>query len=317
MSTPPLEYTAIRVSTLRGDMKTPFDVYVRVAGKYILYCRAGSSFEGERLARLKSKKLKKMYIRPEDEIPYAQYMEQNIDAAYDAKSGKSLDVRAEVIQGFQQAAAEQYMEDPTHEMYYNHVRSSMERFVNFLNNDPKASASVLKIENLDQSITHHSVNVATLATMMVAESKFKDSTQIDRLAMGCLLHDIDHVQTELQVAKPVDQMTPEELAIYKEHPLLGAKKLQRIEFVDQLVMNVVLQHEENIKGTGFPKGLTEREMDPMVVIAATANAYDRLVSFEKLLPRDAIKHMMIEKLGLYPLDYLQILQKILKRLGLA
>src|SRR5690349_17545295 len=120
------EYTPIRVSTLRGDIKIPFDVFVRVAGKYILYCRQGSSFEGERLARLKSKKLKQMFIRPEDEIPYAQYLEESIDSAY--RGGKSLDIRAEVIQGFQQAAAEQYMEDPNQEFFYNHIKSSMQRF---------------------------------------------------------------------------------------------------------------------------------------------------------------------------------------------
>jgi hypothetical protein len=46
------EFTSVRVSTLRGDLRIPFDVYVKVAGKFILYCRSGSSFEGVRLERL-------------------------------------------------------------------------------------------------------------------------------------------------------------------------------------------------------------------------------------------------------------------------
>src|ERR1700682_5240686 len=94
------EFTAIRVATLRGDIQIPFDVYVPVAVKYILYCRAGSSFEGKRLDRLKAKKLKKMYLRPEDQIPYSQYLEQSIDQAY-SKSDKAIELGAEVIQGVQ------------------------------------------------------------------------------------------------------------------------------------------------------------------------------------------------------------------------
>ena len=317
MTSEPPDYTPIQVSTLRGDTKTPFDVFVKVAGKYILYCRAGSSFEGERLQRLKAKKLKKMYVRQADEIPYAQYLEQNIDAAYDAKSNKSLEVRAEVIQGFQQAAADQYMDEPKNEFFYNHVRSSMQRFVEFLQKDEKGAAALLKMENVDQSISHHSVNVAALAVVMVGDSKHKETNQLQMLATGCLVHDLDHVHTGLDVARPLGAFSPDEMAQYKEHPLQGANRLQGVAFVDQLVMNIVLQHEEDSKGTGFPKGLTERDMDPLVVVAATANAYDRLVSFEKMHPRDALKHMMIEKLGVYPLDYLQILQRLLKRLNLT
>ena len=85
------KFTPIRVASLRGDIKTPFDVYIHVAGKYILYLRKGSSFEGTRLERLKAKKLKKMYISPDDEIPYKQYLEESIDKAY--SSGQPLEIR--------------------------------------------------------------------------------------------------------------------------------------------------------------------------------------------------------------------------------
>ncbi|MGZ3722165.1 MAG: HD-GYP domain-containing protein, partial [Bdellovibrionales bacterium] len=107
------KYTPIRVASLRGDLKIPFDAYIFVAGKHILYCRKGSSFEGKRLERLKAKKLKKLFVKPEDEIPYRQYLEQSIDTAYNAKG--PIEMRAEVIQGFQQSAAEEFMEDPLNE----------------------------------------------------------------------------------------------------------------------------------------------------------------------------------------------------------
>ncbi len=310
-------FTPIRVSTLRGDMQIPFDVYVRVAGKHILYCRSGSSFEGVRLARLKSKKLKQMFIRPEDEIPYGQYMEQNIDQAYDRKSNKSPTVRAEVIQGFQQAAAEQFIESPDQEMFYNHLHSSMQRFVEFLKSDPDGGRALLNMENVDQSITHHSVNVAALAVLMVLESKLKTTEQLQNLATGCLLHDIEHTFSGFDVARSVANLDPVELKTYHSHPADGAGRLKHCTFIDQLVFKIIEQHEENANGTGFPRNLSEREMDPLVLFAATANYYDRLVSFERKQPKEAVRHMMIEKLGLYPLDNLQILQRLLKKLNLV
>jgi HD-GYP domain-containing protein (c-di-GMP phosphodiesterase class II) len=288
---------------------------VKVAGRFIHYCRAGESFEGKRLDRLKAKKLKKMFIKPEDQIPYKQYMEQSIDAAYD--KSRPLEIRAEIIQGFQQAESEAYMEDPLNDIQYGHMRSSMQRFVEFLKDEPQGAGAILKLENIDLSVTHHSVNVATLTTAMVLDLKLKENPQMALLALGCMVHDIDHFYSGADLTKPMSAMSETELLTYKAHPMTGAMKLQGAKFLDQMVMNIVLQHEEYSNGTGFPKGTLEKDLDPIVLIAATANAYDRMVSFERLSPKDAIKKMFIDKVGLYPLTYIQSLQKILKQMNLA
>lgn len=309
-------YIPVRVNTLRGDIKIPFDIYIRVAGKYIHYCRAGDSFEGQRLARLKKKKLKEMFIRQDDKPPYEQYLEQSIEAAFDPKSTKSLEVRTEVIQGFEQTAAEQFMEQPASEMAYNHVRSAVARFVKFLQDTPNSLKAILNIENTDSSVTHHSVNVTTLAVFMTQNSpEHRESPQLPTLALGSLLHDIDHMSNGIDLNKPVAQMTKEELANYKEHTLRGGQKLQNVLFPDQLVMNIILQHEECCDGSGFPKGLYEKDIDPLVFYAAAANAYDRLVSFYKMTPKDAMKDLLIDKMGKLPLPLLQNLQTVLKNAG--
>lgn len=306
------DFLPVRVNTLRGDIKIPFDIYIKVAGKFIHYCRAGDSFEGVRLSRLKAKKLKELFIRPEDMAPYEQYLEQSIEAAFDSKSGKSLEVRAEVIGGFQENAAEQFMEQPASEVAYNHVRSAVSRFVRFLSNTPNSLQAILNIENSNASITHHSVNVATITMFMTMNTEHKDSPQLPTLALGALLHDIDHMSSGVDITKPLKEMSAEELAAYKEHPMRGAQKLQGVTFPDQLVMNVILQHEEACDGTGFPKGLHEKDIDPLVLYASTANAYDRLVSFNRLAPKDAMKDLLIDKMGLLPLPLLQVLQNVLK-----
>lgn len=253
-----------------------------------------------------------MYIRPEDQLPYKQYLEQSIDAAYD--KSRPLEIRTEIIQGFQQAESETYMEDPLNSDQYNHLRSSMQRFVEFLQDEPAGAGAILRLENIDLSITHHSVNVAALTTAMVLDLRLKQNYQMELLALGCMVHDIDHLYTNIDLTKPWQALEDTAKLTYKAHPMNGAMKLQGAKFLDQIVVNIVLQHEEYSNGTGFPKGTLEKDMDPLVLVAATANAYDRMVSFEKATPKEAIKKMFIDKLGLYPLEYLQCLQKVLKRL---
>lgn len=312
----PVEYTAIRVATLRGDMKIPFDVYIKVGSKHILYCRAGESFEGVRLERLRSKRLLKMHVSKADEIAYAQYLEQNLDSAYSDKPPRAMSIRAEVIQGFQQAATEDFFDDPLDEFTYKHLRSSAQRFVEFLETEPEGIKALLQIKNPDNSISQHGVTVATLAVALVIECGLREGTQVHMFALGCLLHDMEHYLTGANVGRPLAEFTPAEMAIYREHPLAAARRLQSVTFLDQIVLNVITQHEEVMDGSGFPKGLREREMDPLILIAGLANTYDRLVTFERLAPKDALKKLLIDNLGLYPLDHIKALQRILKRLQL-
>lgn len=311
------DFTSIRVTTLRGDTKIPFSVHVRVAGKYILYCRSGDSFEGERLARLRAKKLRKMYVKKVDEIPYKQYLEDNINGAYDNRDGKSLSIRAEIIQGFQQAEVESFLEDTLDEFSYQHLRSSVQRFSEFIEREPHALKALLEIPNIDMSISHHSVNVAALAVALAIELSLKQGLPLHLLALGCMLHDAEHFISGLEVTKPLASFNAKELAIYKEHPLKGAHRLQGATFLDQQVMSVITQHEETVDGSGFPKGLFEKQMDPSVLVAGLANAYERYLSYEEKTPKEALKQVLIAKMGQYPLSHMQALQSILKTQGLA
>lgn len=306
------EFTAIRVATLRGDLPIPFDIYLSVAGKYILYCRRGDSFEGVRLQRLKAKKLKMMFIRQDDDVPYRQYLEQNIDQAYDAKTTKTLDLRAEVIQGFQQAVTEEFMENPLDEFAYQHARSSAQRFSEFLEQEPHGAPAILRIKNVEESFSQHGVNVATLSVAMTLANGMREGNPIHLMALGAFLHDTEHYFSLHNAARPLTELSVVELEEYRRHPLSGAHRFQGSQFLDQLVLNVISQHEEYVNGTGFPKGLTEKEMDPLVLVAATANAYERLISFSQLPPKEALRTLLIDKLGLYPLAHLQTLQDLLK-----
>lgn len=305
-------FVPIRVSTLRGDRKISFDAFVKVAGKYILYCRQGDSFEGERLSRLKKKNIRQMFIQNQDELNYRTYLQSNIDQAYDLSSQQPPHERAAVIQGVQQAAAEDVMEDPANETNYNNARFSAKRYVEYIMADTKAVQAIYGIQNVDNNIAHHGTAVATLALAIALEVGIKDQNQLNLLTLGCQIHDIEHFHTLQKLDLPITNMTPEEYAIYKQHPLKGAERLNKYSFFDQVVLKIILQHEEGINGGGFPKGLRKGDLEPLAMIAATANAYDRMVTFEKTPPKEAMKSLLINKMGILPLENLQALQRILK-----
>ncbi len=308
-----MSYSSIRVSTLRGDQHIDFDIYVKINDKHILYLRQGDSFEGDRLKRLKEKKLKKMFILADHEARYRNYLQSNIEAAYDSKSTKSIENRSQIIQGAQQAHAEEVMDNPGDQFAYEQAKSGMSKFFEFLETEQKALAHILKIENMDQSIAHHGVTVASLSQSLAKALGMGDSKMNQLMGLGAMLHDLEHFNSSLVVARPLSQMTEAELKIYKEHPRLGAQKAADKKHFDQLVTQIIMQHEETVDGKGFPQGLVEAKIDPYALVVGCTNFVDRMISFEATPRQEVSKKLLITGLGKYPLGHLKALQGILNQ----
>lgn len=304
-------FLPIRVSTLRGDQPIDFDTYVKINDRFILYLRKGDSFEGLRLKRLKEKRLKKMFISPIEESLYRTYLARNIAMAYDPLAGKSLESRCEIIQGIQQSSTEAVFENPESPEHYLKAKDDCERFVKFLGTEPRALGIILGIDNMDKSMAHHGTSVATLATGLAQKLGAYDTKQLQILSLGALLHDLEHFNSAIDIARPLSELTASEMSYYKTHPVEGAHRVQSMNHFDAQVIKIIAQHEEFMDGGGFPNGLTEKELEPMSLIVSTANAVDRLISFENVPRSAAVKKLTIQSVGKYPLKYIQILGELL------
>lgn len=306
-----MDYVSIRVSTLRGDQKIDFNAYVKINEKMILYLRRGDSFEGERLKRLKDKKLRKMYILTEEENSYRSYLQKNIETAYDNSSNKDIQTRAEIIQGSQQSNAEEVFENPDNVESYNYAKDAAGKYVNFIMSNAQAMSSIMSMENTDKNIAHHGVTVATLSIALAQKLGINDPKKTQLLTLGAILHDYGHHNSTLNLNQPLDAMSAEDKALWSKHPTDGATKVQDKKHFDQTVINIIAQHEETINGAG-PKGLREKDQDPLAIIVSSANAMDRLITFEGVPKAEAAKKMMIDHVGKHPLQHIQMLNDILK-----
>ncbi len=306
-----MSFLPIRVSTIRGDQALNFDAYVKINEKQILYLRKGDTFEGLRLKRLKEKKLKKMFIVTDDEGNYRSYLAKNIEMAYDPKSQKSIETRSEIVQGMQQSNAEAVIEDPGNAESYAQAKQDSGRFIEFLMAEDKALGHVLAQENLDKNVAHHGVTVATLVAGIAKKVGGLDARALQMLSLGALIHDLEHFYTAIDIARPISEFSPEETKAYLTHPTDGARRLAETRHMDSQVVKIIAQHEEFIDGSGFPVGLTKSQLDPLSPFVSVANAMDRLVTYQGLSRKEAVKTLTISKVGSFELSHIQAIGDII------
>lgn len=304
-----MNHLPIRVNTLRGDYPVDFDTFLQINGAMILYVRRGDIFDTVRLDRLRAKRVKQMYILIEDQPLYLQYVENNIRTAYDMQSPHSMDERAQVIVAEQKDNAELTFEDPSNEQTYLQTKQAMLRFVDLLMNHDRALKAILRIPNIEKSLSHHGVMVAAMSISLAKRLGF-EAKRIQTMALGALLHDIG-LRDARYAGRSVSTLTPAEKADYDQHSQHGVNLTRDKKHFDQAVLNIIDQHEACIDGSGIP-ALQEHEMDPLTVVVATANAMDRMMAFDGVPVYEIQKKMMVQRIGKHPLTHIQHLSELLR-----
>ncbi|MDO9572512.1 MAG: HD-GYP domain-containing protein [Candidatus Omnitrophota bacterium] len=132
------------------------------------------------------------------------------------------------------------------------------------------------IDARDHYTHSHSENVARYAIVISNELKLS-AKEIELIRQACELHDLGKIGIEDSILLKTSSLTDSEWEEIKKHPTIGAKILEPLTFLGQVV-DLVRQHHENYDGTGYPEG---RKGDDILLgarIIHVADAYEAMRS---------------------------------------
>ena len=129
----------------------------------------------------------------------------------------------------------------------------------------------------DDSVYAHSINVALVCRAIGKWLKL-NRDDLDDLTLAGLLHDIGKLNVPPEILYKTGKLTDEEFDLIKKHPLEGRKMLKQCPAIDSRYLNAALQHHERSDGSGYPRGLTDDEIDDFAAIVAIADVYDAMTA---------------------------------------
>jgi len=129
--------------------------------------------------------------------------------------------------------------------------------------------------DVDYSVSQ-SVKTAILTVAMSDTLRFPAHKQMD-LGTAALLHRIGVIQIPQGLFYTNRALTPEEKKSITLFPVLGFRILKSVEFPVSVAL-AVLEHRENIDGTGYPRGLTGDKTSLYGKLISVASAYCAAVS---------------------------------------
>ena len=139
----------------------------------------------------------------------------------------------------------------------------------------------------------HPLNVAIISGLIARKLDYS-STDIEKILIAALLHDIGKFKIELDNGEsPI--LTIHEVAV-KDHPQIGYDIIKNKLNLEERIAKVALEHHENNDGSGYPSGVSSYYISEWAQIVNVANYYDNLAcnrtSHYVSNNRDALRTML-------------------------
>ncbi len=113
------------------------------------------------------------------------------------------------------------------------------------------------------------------------------------IGIGAMLHDVGKLQIPTNILFKPGRLTDEEYEMMKQHARFGFDILRNLHSISLLVAHCAFQHHERLDGSGYPRGLVEKDIHPYAKIIAVADVFDAVTSDrvyrDKMLPSQGIE----------------------------
>lgn len=140
-----------------------------------------------------------------------------------------------------------------------------------------ALISLARLKSKDEGTFMHSLAVSALM-ISFARQIGMSSCSVRTLALAGLLHDVGKMALPEAILNKAGKLSPEEYAVVRTHPALGAELLGAFESVPEEVVDVCLHHHERYDGTGYPHRLRGKAISQVARLAAICDVYEAMTS---------------------------------------
>jgi len=170
------------------------------------------------------------------------------------------------------------------------LRRSLERLRSTC--DKTVGALAFTIEIRDPYTAGHQRKVTQLACAIAKELGLPKE-QIVGLRLAALIHDIGKIKVPAEILTHPGRLKELEFSMIKTHSKVGYEILKTIDF-PWPVAQIVLQHHERMDGSGYPNGLTGKDILLMARILAVADVVESMSSHRPYRPAHSIAEALAE-----------------------
>lgn len=151
--------------------------------------------------------------------------------------------------------------------------SETEIIANTADSMNKLHALISILDERDPYTSNHSHRVSVISAKIATHLKL-ESSRLELLNRASIFHDIGKLEIPAEILTKPGKLSDSEFDLIKKHPTYGYQIAKEHNFPKEA--EIILQHHERIDGSGYPNGLSNKEISLEAKIIAVADSYDAM-----------------------------------------
>ncbi len=144
-------------------------------------------------------------------------------------------------------------------------------------NAPELFVEMSRLKAKHKATYLHSVVVAGLMAQMAVLLEYDDE-MVDEIGRAGILHDIGKLLIPNAILNKPGKLNAVEWRMIRSHPEIGYRHMRDLGGVSDLILDVCRLHHEALDGSGYPLGLKDDQIIPVVRICTVCDVFDALTS---------------------------------------
>lgn len=302
------QFIKVRLNSLNTTEAIPFDLYVRLGEKQILYLRAGDQLTDEKMQKFETKAPDSLFVKSEDRPAFKIYVSSQLrNSRLDAKQ------KAIILRESSLTLIEELFESPDIQQALKQSSETIAEFVELMGSEPDAMAHLIGLSTHDFYTYTHSLDVGIYSLGLAKVLGFSKE-DLQTMGEGALFHDIGKRNVSVDIICKDGPLDDTEWAQMQKHPEYGLLILNDHPVKDE-IKACCFEHHESFAGNGYPQQLTAKEIHPMAKIVALTDTFDALTtqrSYNKpMKPQAALDFMKVKLAGRYDPEMLNAMYEVL------
>lgn len=273
------EFVPMKPSVLSGVSPVRVDIYLRLGkNRFVRIFRKGEEFESGDIEKYCSeKKIDTLYIRKAQNSELLQNTQNNLESLITKKNltedqadtavSASLEAMRSMVEraGFTPEAQ-------------SIAKSSVALTLKVLGTRPKLESILSRMQKDDgKYITSHSLMLGKVACALAFRIQWNSAATYLKLTLASFLHDLPLRDNKLAAfdslvdAQRSKLFKDSDLHHYKLHPMAAAEYARQFNEIPGDVDTILMQHHEKPDGTGFPRGLSAKQISPLSCLFIVAH----------------------------------------------
>lgn len=215
-----------------------------------------------------------LYIRHSDLIAYENFISAAIQDVAD-NPHIPITKKAAVIYHQASNVVDELFDDPEALENVPKSKKVVNTFMDTIFSDSRAVESLMKIASYDYYTQTHSINVCVYVLSLGSYLKLGEK-MLEKLGMAGLLHDLGKSQVANAIVNKKGRLTTAEFEQMKLHPVYGYEIALKMGIENKQMLDGIRHHHEKLDGSGYPDGISGREISLFARIIGVCDVFDAL-----------------------------------------